>query len=195
MFGFIHRKRQRKIVARRLYESVAVQSRVPSFYENWGVPDTIDGRFELLSLHGFIVWNRVQEEGREGRMLAQAFFDVMFREMEYAARNAGVGDLSVPRHIKKMMKAFKGRVLAYHEAFCNETAYNLKQDVLSRNLYGTLKKKPDTSVLKDVSDYIGQTILHFETLKWDDIKQGRIGWGGDNGKEEQRHGSDARMVA
>ncbi len=149
MFAFFRKRKQTEEVAARLYAALLEQARMPVFYEKYGVPDTFDGRFELLLLHGFLVWDRLRHEGRTGRDVAQALFDVMFRDMDMTLRNIGVGDLSVPHHIKRMMKAFKGRALAYETALAGGDIGR----ALRRNLFGTVEN-PDPAGLEWFASYL-----------------------------------------
>ena len=82
------------------------QSRDPAFYEALGVADSVDGRFDLISLHTILVIERLEQFGKPGRKLAQTLFDTMFVTMDFTLREMGVGDLGVPKHMQKMMKAF-----------------------------------------------------------------------------------------
>lgn len=134
VFQWYRHRRRRAAVATGLYGAVVVQSRLPVFYETLGVADTIDGRFDLLTLHMFLITERLGAFGAEGHALAQALFDRMFRMMELNLRESGVGDLGIPKHIKKMMKAFNGRFHAYGEAVSVHGPDALRQ-ALVRNVY------------------------------------------------------------
>jgi cytochrome b pre-mRNA-processing protein 3 len=124
----------RRNAARGLYRLAVAQARLPVFYERLGVADTIDGRFDLIILHVFLIVDRLRDLGPEGRRLGQTLFDQMFTTIDLTLREMGVGDLGVPKHMKKMMKAFNGRLHSYHEALStrNEAALEL---AVSRNIY------------------------------------------------------------
>ena len=107
--------------AAKLYETVVHQSRQPAFYTICGVPDTVDGRFDMITLHIFLVLHRLKNSAERSkelrtRELAQAVFDTMFTDMDQNLREMGVGDLGVSRRIKDMVSAFYGRVAAYDKA-------------------------------------------------------------------------------
>src|SRR5690242_9073061 len=88
---------------RALYGAIVAQARAPAFYMNYGVPDTLDGRFELLVLHAFLYFRRLKREpAAEAGEAGQAVFDLMFLDMDRSLRELGVGDLSVPKKIKRM---------------------------------------------------------------------------------------------
>ena len=91
--------------ARRLYERIVGRARAPGFYENFEVPDTVDGRFELLMLHAFLVFDRLRVAGDEGRPLSDALFAVMVYDFYQSLRVSGVGDLGVGPRMKRMGQA------------------------------------------------------------------------------------------
>ena len=127
--GWWAQGKQNKATAQRLYKALVAQARRPVFYAQYGVPDTVDGRFDNIALHAFMVMRAVP--GMTPRV-RQALFDVMFRDFERACREMGIGDLSVPRHVKRMMTAFKGRFFAYEQAVHDP---KMMREALARNLY------------------------------------------------------------
>lgn len=100
----------------KLYAAIVAQARSESFYRDCGVPDTVDGRFDLIVLHTYIVLDRLRAEGEAGRKLSQQLFDTLFDDMDRSLREMGVGDLSVGKHVKRMASGFYGRMKAYDEA-------------------------------------------------------------------------------
>jgi len=95
-----------------IYGMIVTQAREPVFYRKLGVPDTVDGRFDLLVLHMWMVLQRLRttEEGMEP---AQALFDRFCEDMDDNLREMGVGDLAVPRRMQAFGEAFYGRSHAY----------------------------------------------------------------------------------
>lgn len=102
---------------RRLYAAAAVQARAPAFYAAMGAPDTVEGRFELYSLHVALVLRRLKGQGPQAAETAQALFDAYVQALDDALREMGVGDLSVGKKMRKIGEAFYGRVKNYDEAF------------------------------------------------------------------------------
>lgn len=151
MFGFFRKRRWQK-PAEGLYLSLVAQSRQEQFYVGDGVPDTVDGRFDMICLHVFLVLRRLKaEQTPESAELAQAVFDLMFQDMDRNLREMGVGDLSVGKHIKGMAKALYGRIAAYEEGV-NAPETPLLTDALKRNLYrGT---EPDPARLERMAAYL-----------------------------------------
>jgi cytochrome b pre-mRNA-processing protein 3 len=111
----LNRRRQFRRDAERLYGVAVNQARHAEFYAALGVPDTLDGRFDMIVLHVFLLLHRLKREGPTAARLAQALFDVMFADMDQNLREIGVGDLSVGRKVKSMAKALYGRCAAYEE--------------------------------------------------------------------------------
>ena len=99
-----------------LYCQAVLAARSPEFYTDLGVPDTLDGRFDLVGLHVFLLIRRLRTLPPPGAELAQAVFDAMFNDMDVNLRELGVGDMSVGKKVKKMWEAFHGRSVAYNAA-------------------------------------------------------------------------------
>src|SRR5262245_5163238 len=98
--------------ARRLYARIVEQARCATFYAEGGVPDTLDGRFEMVALHCFLLLRRLKDGGQAQR-LGQAIVDLMFDDMDAALREMGAGDLGVGRRVRRMAEGFRGRTAAY----------------------------------------------------------------------------------
>ncbi|MBV9965617.1 MAG: ubiquinol-cytochrome C chaperone, partial [Alphaproteobacteria bacterium] len=95
------------------YCRIIEQARQPVFFAEIGVPDTIDGRFELICLHAFLFLHRLKGETARAAELGQRVFDAMFADFDRSLREMGTGDLSVGRQVKRMAQAFYGRIDAY----------------------------------------------------------------------------------
>jgi cytochrome b pre-mRNA-processing protein 3 len=133
VLGFLNRSRYAPAAAA-LYEAAVAAARDPAWYAALGVPDTLDGRFDLLGLHAFLLIRRLQHEAPPGPALAQAVFDVMFRDMDHTLRELGVGDLSVARKMKQMWEAFHGRAASYEAALAGGDGAALAA-ALARNVW------------------------------------------------------------
>ena len=99
-----------------LYAAAVAAARDPWFYTALGVPDTLDGRFDLIGLHAALLIHRLQDAPAPGPELAQAVFDAMFSDMDQNLREIGVSDLSVGKRVRAMWEAFHGRARAYAAA-------------------------------------------------------------------------------
>lgn len=120
--------------ARAIYERVVAAARQPSFYLDLGVPDTPDGRFDMISLHAFLVLRRLGRERERTKDLGQAVFDLMFFDMDQNLREMGVGDLGVGRMVKSLATAFYGRAEAYEKGLGADDPKAIAE-ALDRNVY------------------------------------------------------------
>jgi cytochrome b pre-mRNA-processing protein 3 len=111
--GFLRRRDKHERPAFQLYGSAVAAARAPYLYAALGVPDTLDGRFDAIVLHVYLVVCRLDMEPNPGPALAQAVFDAMFLDMDTNLREMGVGDLSVGKRNRAMWEAFHGRSAAY----------------------------------------------------------------------------------
>ncbi len=169
----IFRRNPLKPIAHKLYDQIIAQARQPIFYLEAEVPDTVDGRFEMVSLHTFLVLRRLKKQGEEGQELAQVLFDRMFADMDHSLREIGVGDLSVGKRIKAMAQVFYGRVVAYGEALDGESEETL-EEALARNHYGTLENPPQDAVLARMADYIRKSDAHLDSQAYERLKEGKV---------------------
>jgi cytochrome b pre-mRNA-processing protein 3 len=114
----LFRQRPHERAGFRLYGAAVAAARAPAYYApigdgGFGVPDTLDGRFDLVGLHAFLLIHKLRVLPAPGPALAQAVFDAMFADMDLNLREMGVGDLSVGKRVRAMWEAFHGRALAY----------------------------------------------------------------------------------
>jgi len=116
MRAWLNDRRERRQTARSFYGSIVAQARVPTFYAEWGVPDTLQGRFELVALHLAVALRRLAAEGPKGRPLAQALTEAFATDMDDAMRELTFGDLAVPREVRRAAAALYDRHRAYGEA-------------------------------------------------------------------------------
>lgn len=134
MLGFLRRPRQDR-AGLVLYGIAVAAARAPYFYTALAVPDTLDGRFDMVGLHAFLLMRRLSQAARPGPALAQAVFDAMFQDMDHSLRELGVGDLSVSKKIKQMWEAFHGRAAAYEAAFAAGADPAALPAALARNVW------------------------------------------------------------
>jgi cytochrome b pre-mRNA-processing protein 3 len=121
---------------RAVYEAIVAAARRSAFYADFGVPDTVDGRFDMIALHGFLVLQRLKGE-LETESFSQALIDEIFRDMDRSLREMGAGDLSVGKKVRKMAEVFYGRLEAYREALAGPPGEQqiALQHVLARNVF------------------------------------------------------------
>jgi cytochrome b pre-mRNA-processing protein 3 len=104
------------VLAASLYHSIVAQARLPVFYANWSVPDTIEGRFEMIALHCALVLRRLRQGDRAAERLQQPLLEFMFADLDRSIREIGVGDMSVGKYMKRLGKSFYGRATVYDQA-------------------------------------------------------------------------------
>lgn len=132
MLNRLFGRNRREEAAAALYGATVTQARLPLFYVAGAVPDTLDGRFDLLALHVFLLLRRLRAAGAETAPLAQSVFDIMFADMDSNLREIGIGDLSVGRKVKAMAEALMGRIAAYDPGLADPAVL---AEALRRNLY------------------------------------------------------------
>lgn len=156
-FRRLRDRRRRERVAHDLYTAIIHQSRIADFYTGLGVPDTLDGRFDLIVVHAFLVMRRLKQvaggQADEAREISQALFDLMFDDMDQNLRELGVGDMGVGKRVKQMARAFYGRVAAYEDGLASTTAAELGAALL-RNLYGTVELPPSPAITDAMAAYV-----------------------------------------
>jgi cytochrome b pre-mRNA-processing protein 3 len=118
------RRNRHERVAHSLYCHAVAAARAPWFYAELGVPDTLDGRFDMVGLYVFLLIRRLNALPAPGPALAQEVFDAMFSDMDVTLREMGVGDLGVARRVRAMWEGLHGRAAAYQAALeaADETA-------------------------------------------------------------------------
>lgn len=100
-----------------LYNAIVAQGREPAWYRQGRVPDTLDGRFDMIAAVLVLVLLRLEEEGEPGRGPSVHLAELFVEDMDGQLRQMGIGDIVVGKHIGKMMSALGGRLTAYREAF------------------------------------------------------------------------------
>ena len=152
------------------YRHVVDQARAPVFFTEYGVPDTHDGRFELICLHAFLYLHRLKSERPRSSLLCQSFFDRMFADFDRSLREMGVGDLSVGKHVERMVRAFYGRILAYEAGLASDdTALDA---ALVRNIFGTARNL--SPVPAAMAGYVRRAITGLRSQPVADLLAGRI---------------------
>jgi cytochrome b pre-mRNA-processing protein 3 len=104
----------------KLYGAIVAQARLPVFYQEFGVPDTLEGRYLVLSLNLFAVLHRLKGEGAEAKVLAQELADRFKDDMETVLRELGVSDLRVPKKMRALAASSAALLQAYERALAAE---------------------------------------------------------------------------
>jgi cytochrome b pre-mRNA-processing protein 3 len=141
-----------KVAAGGLFDRLVAQARARVFYERLGVPDTVDGRFDMVALHAFVIFQRLRGQGDRAAGLSQALYDRLIQDFEASLRQLGAGDVGVGKRIRVMTEALQGRIKAY-EAALSGGPLDL-EGALRRNLYGTTD--PDMEAVRAMANYLRQ---------------------------------------
>lgn len=141
----LFRRNKTQDTIERLYGAIVAQARQPAFYMEFGVPDTVEGRFELLLLHTFLVCHRLKGESGAGQEMSQKVFDAFLDDMDRTLREMGIGDLSVPKRMKKIGQAFYGRTAAYDAALASGDL--ALRETLARNVFEADASHPNVAAL------------------------------------------------
>ncbi len=169
-----------KAIAETLYREIVRQSRCPEFYLAQDVPDTADGRFDLIALHTFLFLRRLRGESVDSVALAQTLFDQMFLDMDHNLREMGVGDLSVGPQIKAMVAGFYGRIAAYDDGLADDD--EALAAALTRNLYRNTSPAPDA--VKRMAKYLRREAEMVVTLPLESLMRGEIAFGPPPGNQD-----------
>lgn len=117
-----------------LYGAIVAQARLPVFYRDYGVPDTVNGRFDMIVLHLALLLDHMEAGSESLRTQGQAVFDLFCREMDGHFREIGISDLKVPKEMKQVGQAFYGRRSVYREALATPDNRALAE-AITRNIY------------------------------------------------------------
>ncbi len=158
---FIQTRKYKSIVPD-LYNDIVAQSRQVQFYEEYGVDDDFEGRFNMLSIHMILVLDRLQKEEKEGAnstLLNQILVDHFFDDIDGVLRETGTGDMAVSHRIKKLANKFYGRMKIFQKSF-EEDDKDLEQAVW-RNIYPKRVDDGEEDAAK-MTDYIVKTRSHLK---------------------------------
>lgn len=176
--NLFRRRDKGQAVAHGLYLTAVAQARQPVFYSEHGIPDSVDGRFDLIVMHVFLLLRPLNAvAGREGVPselsgragdIAQALFDAMFADMDRSLREMGVSDIAVGKRVKHMAKAFYGRAAAYDEALADTD--EALAEALRRNLFGTVT--PTAPQMAAMAEYLRYQAGHLASMSQELVLSG-----------------------
>ena len=151
----------------RLYGAIVAAARHVRFYEKMGVADTIEGRFEMIVLHLFLVLNRLKGEGVED--LRQRLTDEFFSDMDRSLRELGVSDVTVGKKVRKIAESYYGRVTVYHNAL--SASPRILEETIGRNIYPDGAPEGSTEAM---ADYFSNAVKLLGTISLEQIIQGEL---------------------
>lgn len=160
----------RELVAQKLYAAVIAQARRREFFTDYGVPDSVDGRFEMVALHAFLLFHRLKEQGEKSAAVCQTVYDLMFRDMDASVRQLGAGDLGVGKRVRFMTEAMGGRIKAYEAALTGKGQE--LEAALRRNVFGT--SEPGREASGRMTEYVRNANSNLATQSVDAMMKGLV---------------------
>lgn len=155
-----------------LYGSLMTHARSHAFFTDFGVPDSVMGRFDVLSLHIYLLARRLRREGTPiAQDLSQEVFDLYVYDVERALRELGIGDTSVPKKKKKMIRSFYGQIDDFDEAINKSDKNTVMEKVGERYLSETENPNPEV-----LANYMLETEQHLEAQEIKSILSGEVTW-------------------
>lgn len=134
IFGLFKKNNNNRAIVDRQYATLTAAARTPEFYLDLGVPDTVMGRFEMLSVMMILYFRRTKSSGVSGQEIAQEIVDAFFQDLDHSIRELGIGDQGVPKRMKKFAGMFYGRLESYAAALDTSDLAALAA-ALRRNIY------------------------------------------------------------
>lgn len=170
IFGLFSRRRHNRQILDRQYETLTEAARQPLFYEQFGVPDTVMGRLEMISLVMILFFRRTRFSATSGQELAQEVIDAFFQDLDHSIRELGVGDPSVPKRMKKLAGRFYGRLEAYAAALDAGDEAQLAE-ALRRNIHPEVDNAPSMAAL---AGWAMRAEKHLATVPEEAVAEGRV---------------------
>ncbi len=170
MLKRLFRQRPAERAGKRLYLAAVGQARTPALYAELGAPDTVEGRFELYSLHVYLLLERLKGQGAAAAEAAQALFDTYLKALDDALREMGVGDLSVGKKMRKLGEAWYGRVKAYEEALAAMPDRGPLEALIDRTVYADADADPR------LADYVLTQRTHLAGVSTETLLAGEASW-------------------
>jgi cytochrome b pre-mRNA-processing protein 3 len=155
-----------------LYEAIVAQARSEAFYRDLSVPDTVHGRFEMIVLHLALVLARLQPEGDAGQRTGRAMLEAFVTDMDDACRRLGIGDMGVPRHVKKAAAAVLERGNAYRAAIVDAAEDDALVGALATEIWQEPVALADGAV--PLADYVRRTLTWLERQDGRDLLVGSV---------------------
>ncbi len=168
----LFRPKPAQIAGASLYATCVEQARSPVLYAEFGAPDTVEGRFEIYTLHVVLLLDRLVRQGPKAAEVSQGLFDTYVRSLDDALREMGVGDLSVGKKMRRLGEAFYGRVKNYEAAFAALPQVGELDALLARTVYAGVEDPP----VARLRDYVLAQRRALAGQGLEPILEGRVAW-------------------
>lgn len=183
------------------YTALVEQARQPVFYINSVVPDTLDGRFDMIVMHVVLVFRRLNTGDSEAKAFGQHIFDIFIQDMDRSLREIGVGDVSIPKKMKKVGRSYYGRSEVYQDALERRDADALAA-AIDRNIFTDEANGPASHSLADYmmradDMLVGQSVADLKAGKfvWPDFDAGLMDRPGMTGDSPPQDALDSKTDA
>jgi cytochrome b pre-mRNA-processing protein 3 len=171
IWNLFKRNKANQALVEKQYAQITQSARSPIFYAEMGAPDTVMGRFEMITLHLVLYLRRTATAGAASQGLAQEIVDAFFEDIDHSIRELGVGDTGVPKRMKKLARMFYGRVKSYGAALAAGDGDALVE-ALRRNLH---PEHPDTAPsMGALSEWMMITAQKLEDVSEETLAAGQL---------------------
>lgn len=160
------------VAGEKLYGSAVAQARSARFYAEWGVRDSLEGRFELFTLHVVLLVERLKGQGEAAAETSQAVFDAYVRGLDDAFRQIGVSDTAVGKKMKKLAGAFYGRLKTYDEAFATLPGTDALEAALARTVF----EERGAGQVAALAEYVRSTREALAAQPLETLLNGEVQW-------------------
>jgi cytochrome b pre-mRNA-processing protein 3 len=169
-FALFAKKNNNRAIVARQYDLLTQMAREPTFFREMSVPDTVMGRFEMLTVVLILYFRRTAASERSGQEIAQEIIDAFFEDIDHSIRELGVGDIGVPKRVKKFARMYYGRLEAYASALDQGDAEALSA-ALRRNIR---PEEPDAPDMGELASYMMATDEALKAVSEDVIARGGL---------------------
>lgn len=171
MLRSLFKPKPAQTAGRALYARVVEQARSPTLYRDLGAPDTVEGRFEVYSLHVVLLLERLRGHGEQATDVSQALFDAYVKHLDDALREMGVGDMAVGKKMRKLGEAFYGRGKNYQQALDQLPDRGPLEAILGRTVYAGVEDRS-----AELADYVLGQREALATNGLGSLLDGKVEW-------------------
>lgn len=171
ILSLFRKKRSNSAIIKRQYEELTDAARQLTFYQDMNVPDTVLGRFEMLSIFMMVYLRATKDKGEVVEGLAQDIIDAFFEDIDHSIRELGIGDAGVPKRMKKLAGMFYGRADSYGKAIEKDDVSELNTALIRNMFPENIEEAPDMS---ELGRYLIATDKALVGYSLDEIAQGNL---------------------